>query len=423
MKERRRPEIPLGGIPGESGSTPAIHLVAQQLNVAYQDLQTQIENLNRQLAQTNLELRQSLAEKDRMCCYLKSILESLDQGVIAVDLSSRVVAFNRAAEEILGKTAEGVMGKAYDEIWIQRTDEEFSLPAILKTGETHKAGEKDIEAKKGEKIPLSFSQTLLKDAQGESFGAVEVFSKRDDPESADDEMTRMKTLAALGEMTAVVAHEIKNPLGGIRGFAELLDRDLKQGDPRKKSVQKIIQGVEALNKIVGSLLAQSRPIKLNLRRVEMAGFTEEAISFFQMDSSNQKPDVRLVKVFPREKLHCNLDTEQFRQAVLNLLRNAVQAMPQGGEIKVQLSRMAEDAGFRIKVDEQMVVLSISDTGMGMSRQVQEKAFAPFFTTKEGGTGLGLFTVKKTVEAHGGQIRLESQPGKGTTVKLGLPIAG
>ncbi|MGB7061000.1 MAG: ATP-binding protein [Candidatus Zixiibacteriota bacterium] len=238
----------------------------------------------------------------------------------------------------------------------------------------------------------------------------------------EEEMLRMKTLASLGEMAAVVVHELKNPLGGIRGFAELLDRDLEEGDPRKRSVGKIMQGVETMDRIVKSLLDYSKPVKLSQRKVEMAGMIDEAISFFEMDDSQKNADVRITKNYQLDDVWCQLDAEQFRQILLNLLHNATQAMTEGGEISVDLSPDKERTDIDPGKTDQTILLKISDTGTGMSKATLEKLFTPFFTTKQGGTGLGLSTVKKIVEAHKGEIQIQSELGKGTTVTLKLPRA-
>ncbi|HEX7400775.1 MAG TPA: ATP-binding protein [candidate division Zixibacteria bacterium] len=240
-------------------------------------------------------------------------------------------------------------------------------------------------------------------------------------EQMEQEMMRVKTLAALGEMAAVVAHEVKNPLGGIRGFAELLDRDLTPGDPRKRLVKKIMEGVETLDRIVLNLLDYTKPIKLNPHKVEMVKFIDEVIKFFEMDNSRKKAGIRIKKEYPPEELSFYVDTEQFRQVMLNLLQNAEQAMPQGGEITVALNWEAESSDLS-HIRNNILVLDITDTGMGMSRITQEKLFTPFFTTKEQGTGLGLSTVKKIVEAHQGDIRVESESGKGTSVQIRLPMS-
>jgi signal transduction histidine kinase len=219
----------------------------------------------------------------------------------------------------------------------------------------------------------------------------------------------------------VVAHEVKNPLGGIRGFAELLERDVGEGDPRGRWAKKIMEGVETLDKIVKSLLDYTKPVKLNPRKVEMVGFLDEVINFFEMDASQKKADICIVKSYPKDEFLCHLDTEQLRQILLNLLHNAVQAMPEGGEITVELNRKIEKPDLLSKVKDKKIILKVSDAGIGMSKETLRKLFTPFFTTKEGGTGLGMSTVKKIVEAHRGDIQVESEPGKGTTVVVRLPV--
>jgi signal transduction histidine kinase len=237
----------------------------------------------------------------------------------------------------------------------------------------------------------------------------------------EQEMMRVKTLAALGEMAAVVAHEVKNPLGGIRGFAELLDRDLTSDDPRKRLVKKIMEGVETLDRIVLSLLDYTKPIKLNPQKVEMVKFIDEVINFFEMGNSQKKVGIRVKKKYPPDELKFYVDAEQFRQVLLNLLYNAVQAMPGGGELTVALNQESESSGAHLDGNNCMV-LDVSDTGTGMSKTTQDKLFTPFFTTKERGTGLGLATVKKIVEAHRGEIQVKSESGKGTSIRIRLPLS-
>jgi signal transduction histidine kinase len=227
-------------------------------------------------------------------------------------------------------------------------------------------------------------------------------------------------------MAATVAHEVKNPLGGIRGFADLLDRDLEEGDPRKKSVEKIIEGVETLDRIVVSLLNYTKAIRLDLHQVEFTSFMDEVIKFFEIDLAREKKKIHINREYPEKELLCRIDPEQFRQVILNLLHNATQAMPHGGKIMVSVNEEEKSIGgpqtyLDVQPKAKRIVLRISDTGMGMSKATLDKLFTPFFTTKEHGTGLGLSIVKKIVEAHGGDINVESELGKGTTVIARLSL--
>ncbi len=387
--------------------------ITQKLQKAYRALEEKFEKLNLRLEQTNKELRQSLAEKDRISNYLNNILESLNSGVLAVDLNGRITLFNRAAEEILGYKTHQVLGKPYMKIMGKKVSKELTPLHTLKKKVSHLNEEKEIEIKKGKKIPLGFSTSLLTDSEGNHLGAVEVFFDLTHIKNLEEEVTRVKTLAALGEMAATVAHEVRNPLGGIAGFAALLERDLEPDDPRKRLVNKITEGVEILNRLVINLLNYTKVVKLNPQKLDFIKFLNDTVNFFKIDLSSKAKNVAISKHFPKEKVECWIDPEQFRQVILNVLRNSVQALTEGGKIDVYSSSKSLRG-------EDKVVLKISDNGEGMSPETQEKLFTPFFTTKDGGTGLGLPTVKKIVEAHKGFVGIKSEPGKGTTITVSFP---
>jgi PAS domain S-box-containing protein len=410
MEERNHSDISEEQLEGFTESFASFNKITQKLHSAYKNLEEKFEDLNLKLEKTNRELRQSLAEKDKISNYLNNILESLTSGVVAINLKGEITLFNRAAEEILGYKTDEVLGRQYGEVLGNGVKEMMTLPFTLKSKKSHINEEKEVLTKEGKKIPLGFSTSLLTDNDNNVLGAVEVFFDLSKLKQLEEEVTRVRTLAALGEMAATVAHEVKNPLGGIRGFADLLDRDLEESDPRKKSVEKIMEGVETLDRIVVSLLNYTKAIRLDLHQVEFASFIDEVIKFFEIDLGREKKKIHIHRKYPEKALLCRIDPEQFRQVMLNLLHNATQAMPQEGTIVVEVNE-----------EKKGVVLKISDTGMGMSKATLEKLFTPFFTTKEHGTGLGLSTVKKIVEAHRGDIKVESELGKGTTVFVRLSL--
>ena len=348
MKEKPHRNISEEEIEKLAASFSTFNQVTQKLRSAYQELEDRFGDLNRKMEETNQDLKESLAEKEKISRYLTNILESLTSGVLAIDLGGKVTLFNRKAEEILGHRAETVIGKPYREVIGKGADEKLTLPFVLKCykqsrseSESCTKGEKEIQSQTGKNIPVSFSTSLLKDHEGEILGAVEIFFDLTRSKQMEEEMLRMKTLATLGEMAAVVAHEVKNPLGGIRGFADLLDRDLADGDPRKRLVKKIIEGVEALDRIVLGLLDHTKPIRLNPKITNLVNFIEEAINFFEMDATRNKSNIRIKKSYSQNDLYCQVDPEQFRQVLLNLLHNSVQAMPHGGEIRIELNREAD----------------------------------------------------------------------------------
>jgi len=426
MKERGRLDISEEQLEGFAESFASFNKITQKLHSAYKNLEEKFEDLNLKLERTNRELRQSLAEKDKISNYLNNILGSLTSGVVTINMDGEITLFNRAAEEILDYRTDEVLGRKYGEIMGKEVKEKMTLPFTLKSKRSHINEEKEVFTKGGKRIPLGFSTSLLADGDNNILGAVEVFFDLSKLKELEKEVTRVRTLAALGEMAATVAHEVKNPLGGIRGFADLLDQDLEEGDPRKRSVEKIMEGVETLDKIVLSLLNYTKAIKLDLHQVEFISFVDDAIKFFEINLAREKNKIHIVREYPEKTLLCRIDPEQFRQVILNLLHNAAQAMPQGGEIVVGVNEEGDGMGvpqnsLEIHPEGKRIILKFSDNGTGMSKAILNKLFTPFFTTKEHGTGLGLSTVKKIVEAHRGDIKVESELKKGTTVTVGLPM--
>ena len=214
--------------------------------------------------------------------------------------------------------------------------------------------------------------------------------------------------------------QIPNPLGGIGGFAGLLERDLAVDDPRRRLVKKIVEGVESLNRMVTNLLNYTRPLQLNLRPVDFVEVVEDCMGFFEIDAGTRLENIELQRDYPREGLHCRTDPEQIQQIVLNLLHNAVQAMPSGGRIKVGVGEADGGDNALTGLTGPCVTLSVADSGVGMSDEVREKLFMPFFTTKEDGNGLGLATAKKVIEAHGGEILVDSAPQEGSSFTILIP---
>ena len=174
--------------------------------------------------------------------------------------------------------------------------------------------------------------------------------------------------------------------------------------------------MENLNRTVKNLLTYARMIKLAPQEVNLTRFLDEVVKFYEMDLQREKKNIVILREYVRPELKAKIDPEHFRQVILNLLQNATQSMPKGGKVKISAEYATDQ---NIKQDK--LFLKIVDSGSGMPREVLDKMFTPFFTTKEGGTGLGMATIKKIVEAHQGEIRVNSEVGKGTEVEISLPL--
>lgn len=387
-----------------------------RLEGAHRLLSGQFEALRAELETANRRLQDSLSQQARLSGCLQNLLENLGSGVVAVDGEGRIVLFNQAASEILGVTPEEAVGRAADEVL---GESGAQLAATLRGAEPVRNAEKAVQGRGGRTTPVRYSTAPFVADDGSPAGAVETFEDITRLQELSRQAERVSALTALGEMAATVAHEIRNPLGGIGGFAGLLERDLDVDDPRRRLVKKIVEGVESLNRMVTNLLNYTRPLQLNLRPVDFLEVVEDCLGFFEIDAGNRLANIELRREFPGRSLPCRTDPEQIQQIVLNLLHNAVQAMPSGGQIRVGVSEARSDAEVT-GLSGPCITLTVADSGVGMTDEVKEKLFMPFFTTKEDGNGLGLATAKKVIEAHGGDILVESTPRQGSAFTLYIP---
>jgi len=227
--------------------------------------------------------------------------------------------------------------------------------------------------------------------------------------TVEEKLRRSEKLSTLGEMAAVLAHEIRNPLGSIRGTAEILRDNFKPGDPKHEFIEIQIKETERLNRVVEDFLHMARP-----QQTELASCTvQEELEILETLVSNdaRQHQIKLVLQPPSSPVIIRADGDKLRQAFLNIIINALQATQSGGSViistKVYQTNLCE--------------IRFRDTGSGIDTETQQKIFEPFFTTKPDGTGLGLAITKKIIESHGGSLLIESETGHGTTVIVRLPI--
>ncbi len=387
---------------------------AEKLSHAYESMQEDFRNLNVELDRKNAELADSLARQEEIGLYLESLLHSMTSGVIGIDNSGIITTFNKAAADILSLDETAVIGRPYSQVLPAAADSAMSSAiAILSSGRDEAAGDKVFWKADGSPVPVTCQSSLLRDHGGRILGAVEVFNDVSKIKALEAEIQDNKTMAALGEMAATVAHEIRNPLGAMGVWAGLLDRDLDKGDPRKNTLNKIVDALSRLNRIVSNLLVYSRPVRAQFRPVPLEEILAEGADYVEIESMRSERNVEVRRGWTDEsRTMAVADPEKLSQVVLNLCLNAFQAMPEGGTLSLSCAREGNYA-----------TLLIADNGSGISSENLAKVFDPFFTTKENGTGLGLAIVKKFVEHHSGFVNIKSSPGDGTSVQIFLPSAG
>ena len=393
--------------------TAAFHQFNQytlRLEESYNQLQSRVKAIDAEMAHANACLSGKVQELDSLTKYLHSLLGSIHSGVIAINLKGEISTFNKAAEKILRLNASDVLGKRVDAILKSSNGSAPLMLLTLKRGRNCVDVKRQIETDKGLSKWIESSVSLIKDAHDNTIGAVEVFRDLSEIRELETRLRKADKLAAIGAMSACIAHEIRNPLNGIEGFSALLARDFSDSDPRKKLVKNIIQGTKNLNKTVTELLVFARPLKLSISDCRISEILNKTL-FFVAEDMKQKgiSGIRIIKEFTldaaSDKIRC--DAEKLQQAFLNLCMNAVQSMTQDGVLTVFTAK-TEDHNYGD------VLIGIKDTGTGIKKELVGKIFDPFFTTKHEGTGLGLAIVNKIVEAHNGKILFESLEGSGTT---------
>lgn len=336
------------------------------------------------------------------------IIESMRSGLVTTDLQGHIITFNHAAEEITGHRASDVRGKQIFSIF---GDIEKQIEAGLESIRTRtRLPRFDIGCKTsdGAEIHLGFSVAPLVDEAENSRGYVLTFQDLTEVMELEREVRRQERLAALGKMAAGLAHEIRNPLASMRGSVQVLASELSFSQDQSQLMQIVLRESDRLNRIVSDFLTYARPPKIERTVIELASLLSETISLLR-NSPELRPDHLISEEYPDGAVLYQADPNQIRQIFWNLARNAIQAMPHGGELSVTLeARPNRD-----------VTIGFRDTGQGMSREQRERLFEPF-NSSSGGTGLGMAIVYQLVRDHSGKIVVDSEAGKGTRIAIRLP---
>jgi PAS domain S-box-containing protein len=406
--------------------------VINSLQRKYIELRDEFESQNGQLADANRRL--IAYAKDNLTAneFLNGLLTAAKVGVVAVDRAGQVTHFNPAAARILNIAEADVIGKQYSDVIPSGESIEATVLHTIQTGEELQSVERRAERDDGATVCLSVSTSIISDDYGRRAGAVEVLHDLTTIKKMESEIARLNTLAALGEMAATVAHEVRNPLAGIAGFASLLERDLSEDDRLKPLARKIMRGVDSLNDTVTSLLNYTRFEEITRTQHRWDEFLSAAIDQYLVDnealhdrlsiSINQPPD-------PIEsQVRLLFDRMLFRQVLFNIFANAVESAGGEAEIDVSYRILARDEAnavygkkILLSLDETVVETTISDNGPGIDDDKLDRIFAPFFYTKSEGNGLGLAVVWKIIKGHGGDIIAENGETGGARFKIALPV--
>lgn len=361
---------------------------SKSLETYYGLLQERIAYLTTELETRNQQLGDALADADKNRDYLKAVLYNLEEAIIAVDPEERVTTMNRSAEELLHVSQADAIGKPFSELNVSLQQE----------------GAETLLTVRGKQYTVILSRSDVVDAEGCLRGRVILIKDITRLRELEARHERNQRLIAMGEMAARIVHEVRNPLCSIELFSSMLAKDLTS-TAHQDLAAGISSGISSLNTILTNMLFFARPHKPAMKPLRLDRVIEDALRMLTPMMESRK--VRLTTSLREAEL--DGDAELLKQVLMNIVINAVQAMPDGGLIEVSMAR-----------EEDMLSVNVRDTGSGIPRRDLEKIFDPFFTTKDTGTGLGLAISSSIMQANGGYIRASSEPGAGSTFSLFFP---
>jgi PAS domain S-box-containing protein len=359
------------------------------------------EDLEAEVGARSADLRQSTAR-------LKSIIDSAVDGIIVIDARGRIEAFNRGAERLFGYQESEVIGRNVNMLMPSPYHEEHDgyLARYLKTGTAKIIGigrEVTGRRRDGTNFPLHLSVGEMSVGGEPKFtGILHDLSAR---VRIEEQLREQTSLARLGEMAAVIAHEVKNPLAGVRGAIQVIGTRLPKASGDARMIGEIVSRIDALDELMKDLLLFARPPQPKLVPVDLAKLVAATVELLRGDPALEHV---LVSV-DGSPGPVKADAELLKIVFVNLLVNAAHAMQGRGTIRVSLTSIADTCH-----------VAFADEGPGIPPDVLEKIFVPFFTTKTRGSGLGLPTAKRLVEAHCGRITIACPPAGGTIVTVELP---
>ena len=345
----------------------------------------------------------SLAE---MKTYTENVVESMADGLISVNREGKIVTLNRKAAEFFGAKENDLKNKEISRIL--GPDVEILLKAQK---EIIRDRDLWVQHPSGARIPLSLSLAPLKDEAGLEMGSVLLLRDLREIRDLQEKVRRSERLASLGRLAAGVAHEIRNPLSSIRGFAQFFQNRFKGQEKELEYASIMVREVDRLNRVITELLDFARPKEPYREPHSLATILEHSLKVLETDINRK--NVAVEKEFEPNLPSILADRDQISQALFNLLLNSLESIDGKGKIRISLKKGRDPSCLEI---------AIADTGRGIPPEDLGKIFEPFFSTKRKGTGLGLAIVHQIVESHGGEIEVDSREGMGTTFRMTLPLS-
>ena len=338
----------------------------------------------------------------------QNIVNSLRDGLLTLDAEGVITSLNRAAEDISGYSEEDLLSTKISDLFsesvsnrILKSDFELSSRALHMECWT--------ENKTGGSLFLVLSCSPLLSHQQEQTGYILAFQDLTEIKKREDELQFKEKMAAIGQMAAGLAHEIRNPLGSLSGSIQVLQSELKLSDKKARLIEIVLRECDRLNKIVGDFLTYSGSRPGRIQPTDLFSLVHDTVEIFK-NSPDFQGSHAIELSSSANPLVCQADSDQFKQVVWNILQNGIRSMPDGGKLSIELF-----------TNDSRVLMKFTDQGVGLSSAEKTKLFQPFHSGFGKGAGLGMSIVYQIVHQHRGSIDIDSYPGSGTTVSISLPV--
>jgi len=371
--------------------------------------------IEEKIAQKEEVIQHLIRELEDVKNFTESIIQSIGSGIIITEMNDTITYINRAGERILGYSKEELMGRPFSIFSLK--EKQSMIPSFLNNPDdldTRKEGW--MRKKDHTEFPVGFTINNHLSIRGERIGKIVVFRDLTNVYKIQEEILRMDRLVSLGKLASGIAHELRNPLAGIKTTAQALGEEMSGDDSRREYLHRITKEIDRLNDLLKTFFSFAKPQNLNLVHCHIKDIINEIIPFLIKEIADK--GIRFIETYHPQLSKIKVDKTQMHQVFLNLFLNAIQAMPNGGELKIEAGPMISNSleGFK----QNFIKVVISDTGKGIPPHIVHRIFDPFFTTKSKGIGLGLSITYQIIKKHGGTIKVESRWEKGTSFVINLP---
>ncbi len=351
--------------------------------------------------------------------FHKGIVQNISSGIVTIDFSGNITFINHAALKAIEYSYDDLINQPVNQLFADLYEAEDILKDLLKNKNMFESREVNLVTKTNKIIPIGFSTSILQSNDSKFEGVILLFRDLTNLINFRRQMERMERLATLGEVSAGIAHEIRNPLAGIKTSAQVLEESFSPNDFRAQLVSRIVKEIDRSNELLKKFFKFAKPSRPQQEFVDIEKIIEGV--HLLLVSRMKKKKIKFKSEYMPELPKVFVDESQLEQVIVNLMLNAMDSIDSSGEINVK-TNLTEMSSVSDKSNEkEMVLVQIMDTGKGIKDEIIEKIFNPFFTTKNEGIGMGLAISSRLVEENGGRLEVKSEIKKGANFLLYLPI--